>query len=60
MLVPTKRAGDMIIWHVLFNENGDRISYSDKRVREFADNFERNLKTSDVENARHIVGWSRT
>ena len=57
MLVPTKRVGDMVIWHVLFNENGDRISYSDSRVREIAGGFERNLKPSELETSRHIVGW---
>jgi hypothetical protein len=57
MLVPTKRAGDMVIWHVLFNESGEHISYSDKRVRELAGNFEENLRPSDLDTARHIVGW---
>jgi hypothetical protein len=57
MLVPTKRAGDMVIWHVWFNEDGDRISYSGKRVREITDNFEGNLKPSDLDTARHIIGW---
>jgi hypothetical protein len=57
MLVPTKRAGDMVIWHVLFNESGEHIAYSDKRVRELASNFEENLRPSDLDTARHIVGW---
>jgi len=33
MLVPTKRSGNLLIWHLLFKEDGSRISYLDNTVQ---------------------------
>lgn len=59
MLVPTKYAEDTVHWHVLFNENGNRISFTDFRVRKIVKDFDllKHLTLSGVETARHIVGW---
>jgi hypothetical protein len=59
MLVPTKYAGDTVHWHVLFNENGSRISFTDSRIRKIVKDFDlsKHLTLSGVEAARHIVGW---
>ena len=59
MLVPTKYAGDTVHWHVLFNEDGSRISFTDFRVRKIVKDFDlsKHLTLSGVETARHIVGW---
>ncbi|GFF36596.1 hypothetical protein IFM46972_04939 [Aspergillus udagawae] len=59
MVVPTKYAGDTVHWHVLFNENGSRISLTDLRVRKIVKDFDllKHLTLSGVESARHIVGW---
>lgn len=59
MLVPTRYAEDTVHWHVLFNENGNRISFTDFRVRETVRDFDlsKHLTLSGVETARHIVGW---
>jgi hypothetical protein len=52
MLVPTKRSGDLLIWHLLYNKEGNRISYLDNTIP-YAENF----SFSDLEIARHVVGW---
>lgn len=59
MLIPTKYAEDTVHWHVLFNENGSRISFTDSRVRKVGKDFDlsKYLTLSGVESARHIVGW---
>ncbi|GIC87262.1 5'-methylthioadenosine/S-adenosylhomocysteine nucleosidase family protein [Aspergillus udagawae] len=59
MVVPTKYDGDTVHWHVLFNENGSRISLTDFRVRKIVQDFDllKHLTLSGVESARHIVGW---
>ncbi|KAJ5936391.1 hypothetical protein N7454_005026 [Penicillium verhagenii] len=60
MLVPTKYDVDTVYWHVLFNENGSRIPFTDIRVRKIIEDFDlsKHLMLSGVETARHIVGWS--
>jgi nucleoside phosphorylase len=52
MLVPTKHSGDLLMWHLLHNENGSRMSYLDKTVANVGD-----ANAFDLENTRHIVGW---
>ncbi|KAL8407811.1 hypothetical protein RB594_006580 [Gaeumannomyces avenae] len=61
-LIPTRHSDDrdsLITWHVLFNEDGSRISFADPRVRQAANFIEpgKRLGFADVENARHIIGW---
>ncbi|KAL4786402.1 hypothetical protein BJX76DRAFT_365791 [Aspergillus varians] len=52
MLVPTRRSGDLLIWHLLCNKNRDWISYPvDTR------GILRDVSEFLIENARHIVGW---
>lgn len=59
MLVPTKYTGDTVHWHVLFNEDGSRIPFTDFRVRDVVGDFDitEYLTLSGIETARHIVGW---
>lgn len=59
ILVPTKYTGDTVHWHVLFNEDGSRIPFTDTRVREIIKDFDlsKHLTLSGMETARHIVGW---
>jgi hypothetical protein len=52
MLVPTRLSGDLLIWHLLYNKSGSRISYLDNTVA-YADN----ANAVDLEKTRHIVGW---
>lgn len=52
MLVPTKRSGDTIIWHHVFKQDGNYISYLDTSGAGYE-----HLKIIDVETSRHVVGW---
>jgi hypothetical protein len=52
MLVLTSGSGAILIWHLLYNKTGNRISYLDSPVA-YADN----ANAFDLEKARHIVGW---
>lgn len=52
MLIPTKQCGDLIIWHLLYNNDGKRISYLDNTIP-----HAENVSISNLEKARHIIGW---
>ncbi|OXV11398.1 hypothetical protein Egran_00836 [Elaphomyces granulatus] len=52
MLVLTRYSGDLLIWHLLYNENGSRISYLDNTVASTD-----NANDIGLETTRHIVGW---
>lgn len=59
MLVPTQYAEGTVFWHVLFNEDGSRISFADGRVPDVAGAFDlkMTLNIRNIETVRHIVGW---
>jgi hypothetical protein len=52
MLFPTKKNKDIICWHLIYNKNGDRISYLDDDR-----NQEECIGQIDLENYRHVLGW---
>ncbi|KFX87483.1 hypothetical protein V494_06530 [Pseudogymnoascus sp. VKM F-4513 (FW-928)] len=52
MLVPTKRTGDLLVWHHLFHNDGSRMSYLDANIPHLE-----NVSTSTLEQVRHVVGW---
>ena len=52
MLIPTKRSGDLIIWHYLYKKNGSHISYLDNNTIPHVEN----VSDFDLEKARHVVG----
>jgi hypothetical protein len=58
MLVPTERNGDTIFWHMLYNEDGNRISYRDDRIANEASDLHMELEYADAERSRHVLGWS--
>ncbi|KAK8918043.1 hypothetical protein VCV18_009373 [Metarhizium anisopliae] len=53
MLVPTRHSDNILVWHLLFKKNGNRISYLDNNGSHIE---ETNL--FDLETNRHILGWS--
>jgi hypothetical protein len=57
MLIPTKQVDDLILWHLLFNDDGERISYTDCRIAALD-----HIQPTGIKQARHILGWvcSRT
>lgn len=52
MLVPTGHRKNTIMWHLLHNKDGDRISYL-----EGAAIPQVNIDFSELENSRHFLGW---
>ncbi|KAJ2974973.1 hypothetical protein NUW58_g8490 [Xylaria curta] len=52
MLVPTKRNGDTVCWHLIYNKDGCRISYLDDYVDQ-----EQHIGRLDLESLRHVLGW---
>ncbi|CAG8962109.1 hypothetical protein HYFRA_00005152 [Hymenoscyphus fraxineus] len=53
MLVAAKIAKDLLVWHYLYNPDGERISYLDHAVDTHPD-----ISLVNVSNYRHVVGWS--
>ncbi|KLU90944.1 hypothetical protein MAPG_09469 [Magnaporthiopsis poae ATCC 64411] len=54
MLVPTDRRGDVVVWHLLYTTTGTHISYLDVPIGQ---RHTTDVGMSDLEQARHIVGW---
>ncbi|KAI0439912.1 hypothetical protein F4803DRAFT_529423 [Xylaria telfairii] len=52
MLLPTMRDGDIIRWHLVYKNDGSRISYLDNNVARETLNIH-----SDLESLRHVLGW---
>jgi hypothetical protein len=55
MLVPTKKNTDIICWHLIYNRNGEHISYLDDD--QGPDSPEQYIGQLDLENYRHVLGW---
>lgn len=55
MLVAVKRLGELLIWHFSFDKEGKRISYLDVALQEACD-----MDVHQLDNVRHVVGWSRS
>ncbi|KAK9444430.1 Pfs domain protein [Metarhizium brunneum] len=53
MLVPTRHSDDIVVWHLLFKRNGDRISYLDSDGSHVEE-----INLFGLETSRHILGWS--
>jgi nucleoside phosphorylase len=52
LLVLTRKSGDLLLWHLLRNESGDRVSYLDYSGPRTED-----VDVDGLEKARHVVGW---
>ncbi|KAH6971155.1 hypothetical protein BKA56DRAFT_678283 [Ilyonectria sp. MPI-CAGE-AT-0026] len=52
LLVPTKRIGDMLLWHLLYTKDGSRISYPDSVVPHAGD-----ISGLDLASLQHVLGW---
>lgn len=52
MLIPSENQEEMIVWHLLHNKNGDRISHLDNSVP-----TAKGLTASQLSQTRHILGW---
>jgi hypothetical protein len=52
MLVPTRRTGDLLLWHFLQHGNGEPVLYRHNRGV-----HANNVDFSHLDEMRHIVGW---
>lgn len=52
ILVPTMQVDDTIVWHLLCNEDGSRISYLDRRLHGL-----RHINPTEISISRHVLGW---
>ncbi|KAL6796850.1 hypothetical protein J3E68DRAFT_426395 [Trichoderma sp. SZMC 28012] len=52
VLIPTAIHGSIILWHLLVNESGTRISYQDPRIEQAI-----LIEPGNFNGARHILGW---
>jgi hypothetical protein len=57
IMIPTKHLGDLVLWHMVFNELGNRISYTDPRIRNIPRATLKGVSLSDLKIARHVLGW---
>ncbi|CAG9983193.1 unnamed protein product [Clonostachys byssicola] len=53
MLVPVRRSGDIVFWHLLYKRDGSRISYLDNDL----DQDQEVGRLDLLENKRHVLGW---
>ena len=57
ILLLTKRVADAVIWHLVFNESGEHISYTDHRVQGIAGPEPPTRELHSLQSTRHILGW---
>jgi hypothetical protein len=58
MVIPTKVEEGILLWHLVFNEDQkQRISYNDSRVRRIIDPNAEQINIVNLETAQHILGW---
>lgn len=58
ILVPTRKVGNLTLWHLLYNENRTRLSYLDRRIPDLQDLSVKNISIGDLEGSKHVLGWS--
>lgn len=52
MLLPVGQIGDVVMWHLVHDKEGNRISYNDSAGIHTVD-----IDLSTLENSRHVLGW---
>ncbi|KAF2107446.1 hypothetical protein BDV96DRAFT_589304 [Lophiotrema nucula] len=57
ILALTKQIGQVLVWHLVFNDDGEHISYSDRRVLATDALKSDNISIATLESSRHILGW---
>jgi hypothetical protein len=58
LLFPTKLTGNIVVWHLLFNEDGSHISYLDPRIKSLRDPEAGGIGLVHLIAAReHVLGW---
>ena len=57
MLVLTRQIGDVFVWHLLYNRDGEHISYADPRVRNISEMQMQKVSFPAIASGRHVLGW---
>ena len=57
LLVATAVVADAVLWHLVFNSTGERISYCDSRLESTNYKIAEEFTLRHLETRRHIVGW---
>ncbi|KAK6535580.1 hypothetical protein TWF694_002035 [Orbilia ellipsospora] len=58
ILVPTRKDETILLWHLVYNENGNRVSYFEATaLLDATAPLITGLLASELETVRHIVGW---
>ncbi|RSM04988.1 hypothetical protein CDV31_009789 [Fusarium ambrosium] len=52
MLIPIRRKEDILCWHLIYNKDGNRISYLDSDLAQ-----EQGVARLNLEGLRHVLGW---
>ncbi|KAB8230345.1 Pfs domain protein [Aspergillus alliaceus] len=52
MLVPTRQYGNVILWHLVHDQHGDRVSYLESLVMHTEE-----IRIQQRRGARHVLGW---
>ncbi|KAF2186242.1 hypothetical protein K469DRAFT_687236 [Zopfia rhizophila CBS 207.26] len=58
VLFPTKRLGNTVLWHLLYNENGQRLPYTDPRIDQLQDSSVGSIGMAEISHSRHVLGWA--
>ncbi|KAF1962385.1 hypothetical protein CC80DRAFT_400140, partial [Byssothecium circinans] len=57
LLVLTKYAADVAVWHLLYNQNGEHLSYTSPKVVAAISAVPQPVQLHSLQSARHVVGW---
>ncbi|KAL2857601.1 hypothetical protein BJX68DRAFT_253082 [Aspergillus pseudodeflectus] len=57
ILVPTKVVDDAVIWHMICNDDGCYMDYTDSRIDAVPGLYPAGIDTKTLIGFRHIVGW---
>jgi hypothetical protein len=52
LLIPTRRSGDTLFWHLVYKKDGGRISYLESAVT-----HAENISNLNLTGLRHVLGW---
>lgn len=57
VLLTTRQVGGILIWHLLFNEDGGYFSIADPRIRSILGACQVKINNFDLRKYRHVIGW---
>jgi hypothetical protein len=60
LLFPTHIEDKTMFWHLIYNEDGSRVSFTDPRIiiTPEMESVMRRLRPEDANDSQHVIGWS--